>query len=110
MKNTAKATKATTKATATKKALAPVAPRSAAFKHDARVLAAYPVGSTITKEYRPRGGRPVVVGVEVVADGYRYNGRLYATLSAIGNAVRKKEATDGMWFFGITDPHAKGSK
>lgn len=110
------ATKTST-STKTKKALAAVAPRirakaSERFRgHDPRVLAAYPVGSTITKEYRPHGGDPVVVGVKVLNEGYEFNSRVYASLSAVGKAVRGEKPTDGMWFFGLTNPHeGKGSK
>jgi hypothetical protein len=101
---TAKAPKPSVKPSAAKPAKAGA---SGPFAHDPRVLALYPVGATIEKVYRPLGGSPRTVKVRVDKDGFTCDGAHYETLHEVGNAVRGKKATDGLWFFGVVNPKKK---
>lgn len=102
--STAKAPKPSVKPSAAKPAKAGA---SGPFAHDPRVLALYPVGATIEKVYRPLGGSPRTVKVRVDKDGFTCDGAHYETLHEVGNAVRGKKATDGLWFFGVVNPKKK---
>lgn len=73
------------------------------YEHDERVLAVYPIGSVMTKEYKRRDRKDaMIVEITVDAEGFVYNGKLYKSLSAIGNILTGWNSTDGMRFFGFT--------
>lgn len=80
------------------------------FKHDPRVLAMFPVGSTIVRPYQPRGSAPIEIRVEVKKDGYYFNGARYANLSKLGFDITKRVGLDGPRFFGIRAVPKKEAK
>ena len=63
-----------------------------------------PPGSVITREYKGK-----TLGVEVLEDGFRYDGERYGSLSAVAKAITGA-SWNGLLFFGLTKRSRRARK
>jgi len=62
-----------------------------------------PAGTTLSREYRG-----TTISVQILADGFNYQGRQYRSLSAIASEVAGTR-WNGLAFFGLTGERRKGA-
>lgn len=75
------------------------------FQHDPRVLAAVGIGGFLKRELRDG----TVVRAKVVADGYRYKGKLYDSPSAVAKVATGTD-WDGYLFFRLKPYTLRGRR
>ena len=59
-----------------------------------RVAGKLPIGTVLTREYK---GKPYTV--EIIDDGYRYEGETFSSLTALAKAITKYPNISGPEFF-----------